>query len=983
MELQVLGPLRIVDGGRALPVGGPRPRDLLAFLSIRRGEFVPASRLVDVVWGASAGPGVLHTAVSRLRKTLGPGCLVRSETGYSLGPDVHLDCERFARLTAEGAAARTAGRPDVAAERISAALDLWRGEAYLDVPDEIAGAERLRLDEARTSALEERIAADIDRLRHAEVVGELRTLLAEHPLRERLHALLITALYRSGRQADALNAYRELRLLLGEELGLDPSPELVDLQQRVLAQDESLAAPAPTGFRTRVPHALTATRGREADLAAVAELMATYRLVTVTGPGGVGKTRMLLEVGAAAEARGEQVVYVDLSGATVEDVPDAIARALEVPQIYDDPEEALAERIGRAPLRLLVDNVEHVLGSAGLLAALLRRCHRLLVVAGSRQRLRVMGEAEYALAPLEVPAPGSAAHEVLRSPAVVLLLDRLADSDPTFRTTGGTAGTGGAPGRAREAAAAALAEVCRRLDGLPLALELVAAQGRMLSPAQLLARLEDPLELRDPTSVDRPDRHRSLAETIAWSVSLLAPGDRAVLARASVFAGGADLEAAAAVCAPGLAREAAEAVLLRLVDRSLLRIERTADGEARLRMFETIRAYARGLLDASGRGDAEHCHRQHYAARWSAQEWVDDELLTSVRKDYDNALAGLRSALTAAGPAPEAYPLAVALGLYWLWSEAVHTGLAVLEEVLHRSHDAEGLEVAKVRVIQAALLRLRGRADAARATTDQALPALRASGDPAWLTNAYAVLMCLDHDAGRFAAAVRWGRLAADEAAQCGDERFADALANLSVAAAAAGLPEAVDWAEHAIALAQRSASTSVRLPPLCNACIALVESGRAARGREVLEREARNDELRRFAVVPQVFAINLGWAAVAEQDWEEALGCFDTFLSGPEADEQALWTVEALCGEACALAGLSRMEPAALLLAGAVRLAGDIGARHTPWRAARIDEAVRRCAGAGEAWARGERLAVAELVTLARSFADHVRMPVQGRARG
>ena len=306
LELGLLGPVRAVRAGRELPLGGPRQRAVLALLVVEAGQVVPTGRLIEELWRGGPPPGAaitLRSYVSRLRALLAPDAtLVARGGGYvlTLGPG-RVDAVEFERLAGAGRAALAAGEAAAAANRFREALGLWRGRALADVVRWSALAlEAARLEEVRLVVLEGRIEADLALGLHAEVAGELERLVAEYPVRERLWRLLVLALYRGERQADALAACRRARAMLAEELGLDPGEELQRLEQQVLRQE--VPAVPPPARRGNLPVPLTSLVGRERDLAEVGRLLAEARLVTLTGPGGSGKTRLAIE--AAVRARG-------------------------------------------------------------------------------------------------------------------------------------------------------------------------------------------------------------------------------------------------------------------------------------------------------------------------------------------------------------------------------------------------------------------------------------------------------------------------------------------------------------------------------------------------------------------------------------------------------------------------------------------------------------------------------------------------------
>ena len=423
MEFGILGPLEVRRGGRPVVVGGAKPRAVLAVLLLHANEPVSAERLAVALWGEEAPATGTRTAqvhVSRLRRALGDERerVVSGPAGYCLrvAPG-ELDRERFTDLAKQGRRALSDGRAEEAAMLLRDALALWRGRPLADLAfapfarDEVAA-----LEEQRLSALELRLEAEIAMGPGVEVIGELRRLIAEHPLRERLHGQLMLALYRTGRQADALAAYQRARSELVERLGLEPGRELRDLERAILDQDPELttgpedrrpASPAAQPPPVRLPRPPTLTIGRELDVARVSEMVldGATGLVTVTGPGGVGKTRLAIEVARAIGARlSDGAHFVALEGVQSADlVADTIARQLGIRRAHGETlENAVARHLRERRLLLILDNFEHVLRAAGLVAAMLAQTESLTVLATSREPLRLRAERVFRLQPLDV-----------------------------------------------------------------------------------------------------------------------------------------------------------------------------------------------------------------------------------------------------------------------------------------------------------------------------------------------------------------------------------------------------------------------------------------------------------------------------------------------------------------------------------------------------------------------------------------------------
>ncbi|WP_142104391.1 BTAD domain-containing putative transcriptional regulator [Pseudonocardia cypriaca] len=656
MRFGVLGPVAVwADDGSPVRVPERKVRLLLADLLVHEGRPVAVERLVEHLWGPQE-PGnplnTLQTKVSQLRRTLeragGGQLVVRQPPGYliRLEPGA-LDVHRFRALTAQ---AREAADPGERVALLSDALELWRGPALADVRDEpFAVAAAQRLDEERLAAEEERAEARLA-LGGAELgplVAELGDLVARHPLRERLRGLHMRALYRAGRQGDALASYAELRAALVDELGLEPGSEITALQHAILAQDPELQGP-PAPARPPITAPLTELVGREDAVARVREQLSAARLVTLTGPGGVGKTSL-----AVAVAREHpDACLVELAGldrqVCSEDacpaehwVATAVATALGL-RDSGDPVERIAEALAGSRLLLVLDNCEQVVDAVAAVAGrLLRTVPGLRVLATSREPLGVTGEVLHEVPPLELPA------------GVQLFAARAAAAAPGFVLDADTA--------------PAVAAICRRLDGLPLALELAAGRVRALGVHELLARLDNRFALLAGGPRDAPDRQRTLRAVIDWSWELLTPGEQIVLRRLAVHAEGCDLEAAEAICAgEGVRPGEVLDLLARLVDRSLV-----VSRPPRFRLLETVAAY--GLERMVEAGELE-CVRQRHAAHYLAfAERAEPELRGAHQQRWlerlDAESANLRAAVDhlvqQADGAEQALRLVQALCWYW------------------------------------------------------------------------------------------------------------------------------------------------------------------------------------------------------------------------------------------------------------------------------------------------------------------------------
>jgi predicted ATPase len=651
------------DDGIVADVPGARLRALVIALALEPGHVVSKATLIDWIWGENPpadAANALQRLASRLRKVL-PGGVIEGQTGgYRLRVGVDaVDSLRFERLLAQARQEEGPGR----ARLLGEALALWRGAAMQDVGLEDSAAfdsAVARLERLRLTAMEDRFEAEVSLGRGAELVAELTDAVTAHPLRERLVAALMRALVATGRDSEALLTYERTREALADALGVDPSPELSALHVALLRGE---LGRREENRKTNVRAELTSFVGRDADVAALRELVAEYRLTTLIGPGGSGKTRLATETArtmvgdlpdgvwlvelAAIGADGD-VAQATLTGLGLR---DALLGAAPDADLTDGLIAAIRER----EALLILDNCEHVIEAAAKFAdRVLGECRRLRILATSREPLGITGEALWPVEPLAVPSDASPG-EIASSPAVRLLRDRAGAVRKDLGADGHTLSTMG--------------RICRALDGMPLAIELAAARLRTMSLDQLANRLDDRFRLLTSGSRTALPRHRTLRAVVDWSWELLTDAERTVLRRLAVFSGGASLEAAERVCVGDAVQQ--DEVLERLTslaEKSLLLTE--GDGAPRFRMLGTIREYAADRLAEAKESDL--ARQAHLAYFTELTETAEPHLrrseqlvwLTTLEAEHDNVGAAMRGAI-AAGEAQAAMQLAAGAGWYW------------------------------------------------------------------------------------------------------------------------------------------------------------------------------------------------------------------------------------------------------------------------------------------------------------------------------
>jgi predicted ATPase/DNA-binding SARP family transcriptional activator len=688
VRISILGPLEVRgDAGQPIELGGPRLRALLIRLALDAGQTISIERLCDDLWpgdGPADSGNALQALVSRLRHAAGPGIVRHTAGGYRLAvPPQQVDAAEFERLVGvaravlAGGDAEPGGDLQQGAAVLREALRLWRGPALADVADApFAAGPVARLEELRLAATEDRIEADLALGHGGELVPELEELAAAYPLRERLRGQLMRALYLAGRQGDALTVYQETRHLLADQLGVDPSPALSDVYLAILRADPSLgsrpSAPPKSAADTpragNLPAQLTSFVGRDEELNRVAKLLDEARLVTLTGPGGTGKTRLAIEAAARlADQSPDGMWFVPLAPVRdAMDLPQAVLSALgvaEAPRPTDTvwptvlpPLDRLTDALASQRLVLVLDNCEHLIAAvADLAGRLLAAAPGLRILATSREPLGVIGETLCPVPALPLPPPDVTATEAMEYGAVRLLAERAGAVRPGFTVDSDSA--------------APVVRICRALDGNPLAIELAAARLRSLTAAQVAARLDDRFALLSAGSRTALPQHQTLRAIVDWSWDLLGDDERTVLRRLAVFNGGANPDAAEQICALDAEPGQIIDLVASLVDKSLV----TATGEADVRyhLLETVRAYATERLAEAGEQDQVQAAHARYFLALAEQAAPElrgqDQLdwLIRLSAEHDNFAAALRHAISVRD-VPTALRFIAALCWFWL-----------------------------------------------------------------------------------------------------------------------------------------------------------------------------------------------------------------------------------------------------------------------------------------------------------------------------
>ena len=723
LEIRLLGPFEVLAGGASADVGGSKRQALLAMLALRHGRVVDVDGLVDGLWGEdlpAAPRNALHHHIARLRAALGEGSIVGSSDGYAL-KGARVDAVRFEELLAETRSVLREGDASAAADVVASALALWRGPALQGLTGTAwFSAEARRLESLRVDALEEDFEVRLALGEHRELAPALRSALADNPFRERLWGQLMLALYRSGRQADALEAFQEARRVLADELGLEPGPELRRLQEAILAHDPAIAAvPVVRRRRGNLPAPSTSFVGREEELGQVAGLLHAHRLVTLTGPPGVGKSRLAVETARTLEHEIPDGVWlVEFARGGAGDALRVLAHAIDARG--SDPLARVSSRLRSADALVVLDACEHVLEDAARIAStLLAECSGVRVLATSREALHVASEVRLPVAPLGVAA-------------VDLFLERAGAARPGFE--------------ADDEATALAAEIARRVDGLPLAIELAAARANVLGLAEIVSILERRAALLSDGPASDPSRS-ALQGLVEWSYDLLHGDEKRLLQQLAVHRGGASLASLAAIAIAHGLNEATVAYLVSaLADKSIVSVS-FAGGAARYDMLDTVREYVLERLAESGGVDAVRAAHAEYFATVADEARVElrrREWLRWKRRlelENDNLWAALGYALESRNSA-----VAVRLGTlgwYFALADRISEGRRFADLTLSVTSDDAPVELRIEQLADLCYLATEEFDLSGALAAGERAAALAATAAPAWLLGFAQLMLAL------------------------------------------------------------------------------------------------------------------------------------------------------------------------------------------------------------------------------------------------
>jgi predicted ATPase/DNA-binding SARP family transcriptional activator len=782
----LLGPLVVVVDGTQIEVAGQRLRAVLIRLAMTANEVVPSGTLIDDAWDGAPPEGASATVqshISRIRRLIGADRVRFRDGGYVLLlDDDESEVGAFEADVAAAQRARSAGQLDDAVRFWTQALRRWRGVALGDVAGSAwAAGEAARLDGLRAAATQDWLEARLEVGDHAGVIADAESAVATFPLQEGLWAALMLALYRSGRQSDALRAFQRLRSRLGEELGIEPNASIRGLEEAILLQKPELdwlRPPESEQDRSEIgrvsvraahnlPSQLSSFVGRTEELVAVRNQVEEYRLVTLVGVGGVGKTRLALEVAREFVGRladgvwlVELARFVDLEGIVAE-----VARVLGVRNVGGLDE--LVAAIGDREVLILVDNCEHMLEAAARLAQEVGRgCPGARLLVTSRERLDIDGEHVWRVPALSLPpAVDATATEMARWGAIELFVDRARAQDPTFRLDGSNAEV--------------IAHICRRLDGIPLAVELASARVGSMSLIEVARRLDDRFELLTVPRRSGPPRHQTLEATFEWSYNLLGDAEQVVLGHLAVFAGTWDLSAAESVLgATAIESPKVAQVITSLVDKGLVSFDVDPAGVMRYRLLETVRQFAFQRLVDRGEGVVQAVRKAHATTFLLRTERAAPHLeglqqahwLQETARDYENIKAALTYLLESSEGTVPALRLCVAVYRYWVYSGRYREAREAFERAIDGDPGEDPARRSAAASSLAQILIYVGEWSEAKARYEQALDLADQAGATALRAWALSGLgTCVQAVGGPDSEAARCADDAVAAARECGD----------------------------------------------------------------------------------------------------------------------------------------------------------------------------------------------------------------------
>lgn len=663
LHIHLFGHLRLFVDGRPQKFSAlPKATPLLAYILLNRSTHIPRDTLAYTLWPdvpESEAKANLRRHLHELRRNLPPApeslpwiLAETQQVQWNPAAPVWIDVAEFEIAVQQ---------PD---RRVEAAA-LYTGDLLQNVYEEWLEPERERLRNLYLQTLEQLVERSRQQADLLQAINYCQQILHYDPWRENIIRALMRLRLESGDRAGALQEYQRFKQRLHEELGVAPMPETRALYQDMVdnriktperPQKPELTAPtSPTPPRPRhnLPAALMACIGREQEITTLVDLLQNSRLVTLTGPGGIGKTRLSLEVAThifeqRPELCTDGVFYVRLSDVRdVNLIAPAIAEAVGLKTSAAEPAwDQLVHYLRDKRVLLVLDNFEQLLPAAAHLTHLLHAAASLRLLVTSQALLHIYGEHEFAVPPLTVPLTGdSSITNIRQSPAVAWFVAVARTTNPSFTITPENVTT--------------IAQICVRLEGVPLAIELAAARSKLFSPAIILSQLNNPLNFLTGRARDLPARQRTLREAITWSYNLLTATEKALFAALSVFAGSFSLEAAVTICGrPGDEGQTYND-LESLLDKNILRLaNRPEDGSPRFRMLLVIRDYAREQLDSSAAAIYLQHHLQFFSAfaeRAGNTLYGPDQLfwLERLAEEDDNIRAALEWAFADAATAQQ------------------------------------------------------------------------------------------------------------------------------------------------------------------------------------------------------------------------------------------------------------------------------------------------------------------------------------------